>query len=85
MVGTDFCLCELRKRKWLGAQRALRAAGWRALIAVQQVVLHDQPSAHNIADLQVGLWALAQHFGLTKSGKSDYRYVASQLDVLPST
>jgi len=67
-VGNQFlCECYKRERRWLDANRALRQAGWPALIAVQQVVLHDGlcPTERRSA-LHLGLTTLAAHFGLTK-------------------
>lgn len=64
--GEAFCFCELRKTLWLEAHAALRAAGWPALLAVQQVALHGMECpSERLQPLRLGLSALAQHFGLT--------------------
>jgi len=68
MVGTASCMCEVRKREWMAANRALRLSGWAALIVVQKIALHDQGVGHSGFDdlpvLRLGLDALATHFGL---------------------
>ena len=78
MVGTDFCLCELRKRKWLGVQRALRAAGWAALLEVQRVVVGEMECGQ-AAHLRLGLSTLASYLGLTKNPKGIVGNRSSQL------
>ena len=79
LTKTEMCECHKRERKWLDAQHALRAAGWRALIAVQQVALHDQqcPDERRSA-LELGLDALARYFGLTKTANRSRNNKSSQ-------
>ena len=82
LVGTGFCMCAARKRKYLEADAALHAAPSDAVFVVKSIVLEDVPHHSHprywLAPLRVGLSALAQHFGLVGKDKSDYRYVSSK-------
>ena len=71
LVGTRFCMCAARKRKYLEADGALRAAGLDAQFAVTCIVLQDLSHYHPfwLAPLRTGLRALATHFGLTPRAK----------------
>src|SRR5262245_4478723 len=66
LAGTAVCACAQRERKWLDANRALRQAGWAALLAVQALALLDQPCPDRRSELEIGLTTLAEYFGLTK-------------------
>src|SRR5262245_8723373 len=64
------CRCEFRKRIFLEAQRVVDGCGAWVVALVGQVVLMDMPLPGLVRDkelrvLQVGLEALARHFGLT--------------------
>jgi hypothetical protein len=64
-VGTQFCECEKRKRKWLDASRVLRQVGHGPTIWVHAVALNDEQCPfERLEMLRLGLAALASHFGL---------------------
>jgi hypothetical protein len=68
LVETRFCMCAARRDKWTAAMRALRNAGWPAMIAVQQVALHGMECPpERLPALRLGLAALAHYFGLLTS------------------
>jgi hypothetical protein len=66
-----FCVCESRKATYMASVGALAKAGPRALEMVVWVVLRDRGMVgpDDIADLILGLDALAKHYGLTNQGK----------------
>jgi hypothetical protein len=72
--GADQCLCALRKRIYLDADKALLATGVIVAALVQNTAILDRQCPHGgLSTLKVGLGALAQHFGLTTRRKSAYR------------
>jgi hypothetical protein len=65
------CECFRRRTRYMDAHDALMKAGRDALIAVKMVAVHDERCPWKLmTQLNWGLAALVQHFGLTKSGKS---------------
>jgi hypothetical protein len=65
LVGTQFCECEKRKRKWLEASRVLRQVGHGPTIWVQAVALNDEQCPfERLEMLRLGLVVLAAHFRL---------------------
>jgi hypothetical protein len=64
-VGTQFCECAKRKRRWLDASRVLRQVGTGPTIWVQAVALNDEACPfERLEMLRLGLVVLAAHFGL---------------------
>jgi hypothetical protein len=65
------CECARRRAKYDAAYCALTAEGHLVLVAVNRVAIQDQvcPSAWH-RPLNLGLTALAKHFGLTNGRKS---------------
>lgn len=58
--------CAERKRAYDGAYEALAASGRRALVAVNMVVINDEPTA-DIIELICGLNALSKQFGFVRA------------------
>jgi len=80
LVGTGFCMCAARKRKYFEADAVLAAAGLDAQFAVTCIVLQDLSHYHSfwLGPLRVGLRALASHFGLTPRAKGVLGNVSSK-------
>jgi hypothetical protein len=75
------CLCAMRKRIYLEAADVLcDTAGTAALELVSSVVIHDRQCPFSgLKALNVGLSALAAHFGLTKPRNSWHLNAWSEL------
>lgn len=67
---SENCLCARRRAFYEDADRELRESGTIAQVVVKRVVLHDEACLPGwLRFLQIGLDALAVHFGLTKRAK----------------
>jgi hypothetical protein len=77
MVGTQMCICERRKRAWMAAAAVIAGPQMRVTLAL---VLEDKKPASSFEceSLSIALWALAHHFGLTKSKKGVLEKAASK-------
>jgi len=71
-VGTIHCTCALRARFYFEAHNVLLQPGRSiARKLIDLVVINDCPWSGSLKPLQIGLQALADHFGLTFRNKSD--------------
>jgi hypothetical protein len=68
MVGTRFCICEVRKAKWNVVATALMLCGVGSYREVIGVVIHDRPP-WDLGLLRIGLNEVAVHLGLTARPK----------------
>jgi hypothetical protein len=73
-----WCRCEFRRRIFLEAQGVLRELGTLVLVLVEHTVIHGWPGAGSEPQLQLGLSALAIHFGLQPRKTMISRNAASE-------
>lgn len=67
------CPCERKQKRYTRAFRLLTDTGREALMAVNRVAVHgEEIGEEEIANLVLGLDALAKHFGLTDERKSTH-------------
>ena len=76
--GGDFCLCELRKRRWNATRAALGDSG--ATRVVDFVCLQEWPIGRaHLWLLRLGLEVLGRHYGLTRRADGVLGNVAPQI------